>query len=82
METEVMVYRGAIELLKKQVGPPQDQEIERLTQKIRERDEIKQILDEKYERYRTQALECIGKGSLDQALSRYLSEWKAKGPTN
>jgi len=26
METEIMVYRGAIEILKKQVGAPQDQE--------------------------------------------------------
>lgn len=34
METEVMVCRGAIELLKKHVGTPQDQEIEALTQKI------------------------------------------------
>jgi hypothetical protein len=82
MEIEVMVYRGAIEILKKQVGTPQDQDIEALTQKIRQRDEIKKILDEKYERYRRQALECIEQGSQDQALSRYLLEWKAKGPTN
>jgi hypothetical protein len=82
METEVMVYRGVIEILKKQVTPPEAQDIDILTQRIRERPEIKEILDEKYERYRSQALECIEKGSQDQALSRYLQEWKAKGPTN
>ena len=82
METEIMVYRGAIEILKKQVGAPQDQEIETLTEKIRKRSEIKEILDEKYGRYRRQALGCIEQGSQDQALLQYLQEWKAKGPTN
>jgi predicted CopG family antitoxin len=82
MENEVMVYRSAIELLKQHVGAPQDQEIEALIQKIRKSEDIKQMLDEKYERYRRKALECIEQGSLDQALLQYLAEWKAKGPTN
>ena len=80
METEVLVCRGAIEILKRQV--PKPDELDDLMRKIRERPEIKQILDEKYERYRSQALEYIAKGSLDQALSRYLQEWKLEGPTN
>ena len=82
METEVMVYRSAVELLKQQVQSQQSAEIDKLLEKIRQRREIKEILDEKYAQYRSQALECIEQGFLDQALSRYLQEWKAKGPTN
>ena len=79
METEVMVYRLVAEALKRY---DLQKEIDDLTQKIRERAEIKNKLDEKYGKYRDQVLEYIEKGFQDQDLSRFLQEWKARGPIN
>ena len=79
METEVMVYRLVAEALKRY---DLQKEIDDLTQKIRERSEIKNKLDEKYCKYRDQVLEYIEKGFQDQDLSRFLQEWKARGPIN
>lgn len=82
METEVLVYRGAIEILRNQVPTETREVIDKLVAGIRQKPEVKQILDEKYQRYREQVLEAVAKGTQDQALSRYLQEWKAKGPIN
>jgi hypothetical protein len=82
METEVLVYRTVVEILRKQVPTETCQTIDALVAKMRGRPEIKETLDEKYGRYRAQVLESIAKGSQGQALSRYLQEWKAKGPIN
>jgi hypothetical protein len=82
MEKEVLIYRGTIEILKTQVPTETVEAIDRLVQGLRKGKRITDLLDEKYEGYRTQVLEYISQGSLNQALSQYLQEWKAKGPIN
>jgi len=82
LQTEVLVYRTAIELLRKLVATETREAIGELVARVRKNPEIKQTLDEEYQRYRVQFLEAISKGFQDQALLRYLQEWKAKGPIN
>src|SRR5258708_34818793 len=81
MEIEVFVYRLTVELLKQTLAPPSAETIDAATAKIREHEEIKGIR-RRYDGYREEVLQLIGKGSLDQGLSRYLQEWKAKRPIN
>lgn len=82
METETLVYRSTVEFLLTKVPPETRQTIEKIVERSRGIPEIKGEVEKKYTEYRAQALEAISKGSLDQALSRYLRGWKAKGPIN
>jgi hypothetical protein len=69
-----------VELLK-HLNPDLAGKLDEATAKIREHEEIKGIR-RRYDGYREGVLESIAKGSLDQALSRYLRELKVKGPIN
>jgi hypothetical protein len=82
MESEVLVYRTALEFVQTQVPTETRQTIDKIVEKTRQLPEIKQDLEKRYNEYRAQARERIEIGSADQALSQYLREWKAKGPTN
>jgi len=56
LENQVIVYRTAIEILKQQVDAGnQTQLIDRLVQGIRDSKDVKDVLDEKYSRYRAQS---------------------------
>jgi type II secretory pathway component PulF len=83
MEAQVLTYRTTVEILKRQIDDGnQAQLIDRLVDGIQNGKDVKEVLDEKYARYREKALEAIAQGSQSQALSRYLQEWRAKGPIN
>jgi hypothetical protein len=78
IETEALVYRQAIEVLR----PSDPAWMDSLLKKARENPKMVKILDEKYERHLKTMLEQVDKGSAGQALSQFLRDWKPEGPTN
>lgn len=78
LQKDVMVYRTVLELLKVENRDL----IETLVQKARENPELNKVSDEMHQKLVDEVRNSIEQGSLDQALLKFLQEWKSKGPTN
>jgi hypothetical protein len=79
VEAELLAYGAALEVLVHD-APAFDKE--RLLDTARKLPKIAEVLDEKYGAFEREVIESIDKGSWDQALSKYLLEWKPEGPVN
>jgi hypothetical protein len=78
IETELLAHVSALELLKK--GDPEF--VTGLLEKARKSPKVHEVVNKKYDAYLHLMLQHIEKGSLDQALSRFLRDWKPERPVN